>query len=93
LPAAGFDLNGVYAAHVAATLHPDSEPCQDAIKVAVAARGGREQIAGVIFHSDRESTYTASGVTVLCSRLGTRQFHRRARGPVPEHLQNPDDAK
>lgn len=57
----------------ATSLHPDAELCQDAIKIAVAARGGREQIAGVTFHSDRGSTYTASDFTSLCSRLGIFQ--------------------
>ncbi len=41
--------------------------------MAVAARGGAEQIAGVIFHTDRGSTYTAERFTALCRRLGIRQ--------------------
>jgi putative transposase len=41
--------------------------------MAVAARGGAEQIAGVIFHTDRGSTYTAEKFTALCRRLGIRQ--------------------
>lgn len=39
--------------------HPDAGLAADAIKIAAAVRGGREQIEGVIFHSDRGSTYTA----------------------------------
>jgi putative transposase len=31
--------------------------------MAVAARGGTDQIAGVIFHTDRGSTYTAERFT------------------------------
>ena len=46
----------------------------DAIKIAAATRGGRANIDGVIFHSDRGSTYTASNFTVLCKeKLGVRQ--------------------
>jgi putative transposase len=41
--------------------------------MAVAARGGAAQVAGVIFHSDRGSTYTANSFTGLCTRLGIRQ--------------------
>jgi putative transposase len=54
-------------------LHPDAELACDAIKMAVAARGGQEHITGVIFHTDRGSTYTADTFTALCRRLGIRQ--------------------
>jgi putative transposase len=54
-------------------LHPDAQLACEAIKMAVAARGGPEQIAGVIFHTDRGSTYTAEKFTVLCRRLEIRQ--------------------
>jgi putative transposase len=54
-------------------LHPDAELACSAITMAVAARGGAEQIAGVIFHTDRGSTYTAARFTALCRRLGIRQ--------------------
>ena len=40
---------------------------------AVAARGGRQAVHGVIFHTDRGSTYTADKFTALCRRLGIRQ--------------------
>jgi putative transposase len=54
--------------------HPNSELCCDAIKIATATRGGRQAIAGVIFHSDRGSTYTEKDYTLLCKdRLGIRQ--------------------
>jgi transposase InsO family protein len=53
--------------------HPDAELACEAIKMAVAARGGAEQIGGVIFHTDRGSTYTAEKFTALCRRLGIRQ--------------------
>lgn len=54
-------------------LHPDAQLACEAIKMAVAARGGAEQIAGVIFHTDRGSTYTADKFTALCRRLEIRQ--------------------
>ena len=54
-------------------LHPDAELACAAIEMAVAARGGTDLIAGVIFHTDRGSTYTAERFTALCRRLGIRQ--------------------
>jgi putative transposase len=57
----------------ATSAHPDAELAGETIKMAVAARGGRERVAGVIFHSDRGSTYTAHDFTVLCDKLGIRQ--------------------
>ena len=54
-------------------LHPDAELACQAIQMAVAARGGAANIAGVIFHSDRGSTYTAGTFTALCRKLGIRQ--------------------
>ncbi len=54
--------------------HPDTELCADAIKIAVATRGGRANIDGVIFHTDRGSTYTSKDFRKLCkTRLGVRQ--------------------
>ena len=53
--------------------HPDAELAGDAIKMAAAVRGGRTVIDGVIFHSDRGSTYTAKAFTNLCRRLGVVQ--------------------
>jgi putative transposase len=54
-------------------LHPDAELACSAIEMAVAARGGPEHIGGVIFHTDRGSTYTAEKFTALCRRLQIRQ--------------------
>lgn len=54
--------------------HPDAPLVCDAIKIAAAVRGGREQVEGVIFHSDRGSTYTATDFSLLCKqKLGIRQ--------------------
>ncbi len=53
---------------------PNAARSADAIKIAAAVRGGRENIDGVIFHTDRGSTYTASIFTALCAdRLGVVQ--------------------
>jgi transposase InsO family protein len=57
----------------ATSLHPDAELACSAIEMAVAARGGVEHIAGVIFHTDRGSTYTAEKFSALCRRLDIRQ--------------------
>jgi transposase InsO family protein len=40
--------------------HPDAEPAGETIKMAVAARGAKERVAGVNFHSDRGSTRCTS---------------------------------
>jgi transposase InsO family protein len=54
--------------------HPDAQLACDAIKIAAAVRGGRHAIGGVIFHSDRGSTYTAGNFTRLCKdKLGITQ--------------------
>jgi transposase InsO family protein len=57
----------------ATSAHPEAELAGETIKMAVAARGGKERVAGVIFHSDRGSTYTAHTFTTLCHRLDIRQ--------------------
>jgi transposase InsO family protein len=36
-------------------------------------RDGRGVVAGVVFHTDRGSTYTARHFSGLCERLGVRQ--------------------
>jgi putative transposase len=60
-------------------LHPDAELACAAIKMAVAARGGKDAIwredkaERVIFHTDRGSTYTANAFTGLCRQLEIRQ--------------------
>ncbi|MGO8849785.1 DDE-type integrase/transposase/recombinase [Mycobacterium sp.] len=41
--------------------------------MAAAVRGGRAAIDGVIFHTDRGSTYTATTFTTLCRTLGVSQ--------------------
>jgi putative transposase len=55
----------------ATSAHPDAVLAGQAIKMAVATRGGN--VAGVIFHTDRGSTYTADDFTALCAKLGIIQ--------------------
>jgi transposase InsO family protein len=57
----------------ATSCHPDAELAGETIKMAVAARGGKDRVAGVVFHSDRGSTYTATSFTGLCKNLHIRQ--------------------
>ena len=67
------DLRGRRLLAAPMSEHPDAELACDAIKMAVAVRGGKAVIDGVIFHTDRGSTYTARDFTKLCERLGIRQ--------------------
>ena len=53
--------------------HPNAELACDAIRMAVAVRGGAVNIAEVVFHTDRGSTYTAGDFTNLCAGLKIRQ--------------------
>jgi transposase InsO family protein len=53
--------------------HPNAQLACDAIRMATAVRGGAANITGVIFHTDRGSTYTAGDFTTLCSGLEIRQ--------------------
>lgn len=57
----------------ATSTHPDAELAGQTIQMAVAARGGKDRVAGLIFHSDRGSTYTAHYFTSLCTKLGITQ--------------------
>jgi len=54
-------------------LHPDAALACAAITMAVAARGGTAEVQGVIFHTDRGSTYTANSFTKRCRQLGIKQ--------------------
>ena len=51
--------------------HHDAALAYGALAMAAAVRGGRT--AGVIFHSDQGSEYTAGTVRAACGRLGVRQ--------------------
>ena len=53
--------------------HHDAELACGALAMAVAVRGGRQHVAGVVFHSDQGSEYTATRFRQACSRMGIRQ--------------------
>jgi len=53
--------------------HPDADLACAAIRMAIAVRGGTDAIRGVVFHTDRGSTYTATDFTKLCASNGIRQ--------------------
>ncbi|MFE2832973.1 IS3 family transposase [Streptomyces mirabilis] len=51
--------------------HMRTELVIDALKMAVATRGG--SVAGVIFHADRGSQYTSGAFAQICDRFGIRR--------------------
>ena len=53
--------------------HHDAELAYAALAMAVAVRGGRDAIAGVILHTDQGSEYTAGLFRAACDRMGIRQ--------------------
>jgi putative transposase len=53
--------------------HHDAELAYAALAVAIAVRGGKEAVAGVIMHTDQGSGYTAGSFRAACARLGIRQ--------------------
>jgi putative transposase len=55
----------------ALSAHHDAELAYGALAMAAAVRGGN--VAGVIFHTDQGSEYTAGTVRAACGRLGIRQ--------------------
>lgn len=53
--------------------HHDSPLAYDALTMAVAVRGGKQAIAGVILHTDQGSEFTAKLFRGACERCGIRQ--------------------
>ena len=53
--------------------HHDTQLAYAALAMAIAVRGGKEAVAGVIFHTDQGSEYTAGAFQAACTRLGVRQ--------------------
>ncbi|MGH3495235.1 MAG: IS3 family transposase [Sciscionella sp.] len=53
--------------------HHDAPLAYAALVMAVAVRGGKDAIAGVIMHTDQGSEYTSGTVRAACDRLGIRQ--------------------
>ncbi|SDZ20269.1 Transposase InsO and inactivated derivatives [Geodermatophilus africanus] len=56
--------------------HHDAALAYAALAMAIAVRGGAEAVAGVIFHTDQGSEYTAGAFQAACTRLGVRQSGR-----------------
>lgn len=53
--------------------HHDTELAYGALVMAVAVRGGQQAVAGVVFHTDQGSEYTAGVFRAACVRLGVTQ--------------------
>lgn len=53
--------------------HHDADLAYAALAMAVAVRGGRDQVAGVILHSDQGSEFTSGRYRAACGRLGIHQ--------------------
>ncbi len=53
--------------------HHDAELAHAALAMAVAIRGGKDAIAGVIMHTDQGSEYTARTFQTACTRMGITQ--------------------
>jgi transposase InsO family protein len=53
--------------------HHDAGLAYAALAMAVAVRGGKQAIAGVILHTDQGSEYTAGSFRAACQRLGITQ--------------------
>jgi putative transposase len=61
--------------------HHDADLARASLAMAVAIRGGKDAIAGVIMHTDQGSEYTAKIFRAACGRLGIKQSMGRA-GPA-----------
>jgi putative transposase len=53
--------------------HHDADLAQAALQMAVAVRGGKATVAGVIMHTDQGSDYTAQAFRTACGRMGITQ--------------------
>jgi putative transposase len=53
--------------------HHNAELTYNALVMAVAIRGGKDAVTGVIFHTDQGSEYTAGDFRTACIRLGITQ--------------------
>jgi putative transposase len=53
--------------------HHDAALAYAALAMAIAVRGGKDAVAGVILHTDQGSEYTAGAFQAACARLGVRQ--------------------
>jgi len=53
--------------------HHDTDTAYGALTMAVAVRGGKEAVPGVILHTDQGSEFTAHIFRAACERMGIRQ--------------------
>jgi putative transposase len=53
--------------------HHDADLAEAALVMAVAVRGGKDAIAGVIMHTDQSGEYTAGSFQAACARIGITQ--------------------
>ncbi len=53
--------------------HHAAALAQAALRMAVAVRGGKAAVAGVIMHTDQGSEYTAKNFQAACGRVGIKQ--------------------
>jgi transposase InsO family protein len=58
--------------------HHDAALAYAALAMAVAVRGGREAVTGVVLHTDQGGEYTAGAFRAACGRLGITQSMGRA---------------
>lgn len=66
--------------------HHDARLAYQALAMAVAIRGGRDAIAGVIMHTDQGSEYTAGSFRAACERLGIAQSMGRVGSALDNAL-------
>jgi transposase InsO family protein len=53
--------------------HHDAKLAEATLTMAIAVRGGRQAVAGVIMHTDQGSEYTAKTFRAACGRCGIKQ--------------------
>jgi putative transposase len=58
--------------------HHDTNLAEAALQMAVAVRGGKTAVAGVVMHTDQGSEYTAKNFQAACARVGIKQSMGRA---------------
>lgn len=64
--------------------HHDADLATRALQMAVAVRGGRQAVTGVLLHTDQGSEYTAGPFRTACTRVGVTQ----SMGRVASALDN-----
>lgn len=64
--------------------HHDAPLATRALQMAIAVRGGRQAVTGVVFHTDQGSEYTAGPFRTACTRVGVTQ----SMGRVASALDN-----